>query len=108
MGGPKGKYRSSIVLRIQCYIYLAGSKRTTIYSQIRLQLAYFTTKVLLFLITTPTYVLLLASKTNMSPTADLVFSRALGAVVFLAYYADGQQWSKYTKYHVQSLNTCRG
>lgn len=59
-----------------------------------LQLAYFASQVLLFLITTPTYILLLASKTNVSPTADLVFSRALGAVVFLAYYADGQQWSE--------------
>ena len=108
MGSPKGKYCSSIVLHLQCHVYLVGSERTTIYRRIRLQLAYFATKVLLFLITTPTYVLLLASKTNTSPTADLVFSRALGAVIFLAYYADGQQWSEYIKYYVQSSNTYRG
>ena len=52
------------------------------------------TQVLLFLITTPTYILLLAAKGNSFPTADVVFSRALGALVFLAFYADGQQWSE--------------
>ena len=52
------------------------------------------TQVLLFLITTPTYILLLAAKGNSFQTADVVFSRTLGALVFLAFYADGQQWSE--------------
>ena len=94
MGGAEGKYQSSVVLRLQCYIHFVSSKRASTYCQIPPQLAYIAAQVLLFLITTPTYVLLLASKTNGSPTADLVFSRALGAVVFLAFYADGQQWSE--------------
>ena len=58
--------------------------------------------VLLFLITTPTYVLLLTLRLASSAeygenvptwlTADLIFSRALLAFVLLAYYADQQQW----------------
>ncbi|KAI9816447.1 MAG: hypothetical protein M1827_001579 [Pycnora praestabilis] len=50
---------------------------------------------LLFSITMPTYVLLLASKItgNDHTTADLIFSRALVGVVLLAFFADGQQWN---------------
>ncbi|KAL6713421.1 hypothetical protein ACLMJK_008886 [Lecanora helva] len=49
---------------------------------------------LLFSITTPTYILLLAAKVTASsfPIGDLIFSRALGGLVFLAFYADEEQW----------------
>ena len=48
------------------------------------------------MITTPTYLLLVAAKNNTTsfPAADLIFSRGLGIFVLLAYYADGQQWSR--------------
>ncbi|KAH8664968.1 hypothetical protein BGZ60DRAFT_470690 [Tricladium varicosporioides] len=53
--------------------------------------------VLLFLITTPTYVMVLAARVGgiaaeMS-TADLVFSRVLMGLVLLEFFADNQQWS---------------
>ena len=49
------------------------------------------------MITTPTYILLLAAKNSALsfPIGDLVFSRGMGILVIAAYYADGQQWSKY-------------
>lgn len=50
--------------------------------------------ILLFLVATPTYVLLLSTKSTPAwTTADVVFSRAWGFLVFLAFYADGQQWT---------------
>ena len=53
------------------------------------------TQVLLFLVTTPTYVLLLSTKSeSVWTTADVVFSRGWGFLVFVAFYADGQQWSE--------------
>ena len=46
--------------------------------------------------TTPTYVLLLSTKsTSVWTTADVVFSRGWGFLVFVAFYADGQQWSEF-------------
>ena len=52
-------------------------------------------QVLLFLVTTPTYVLLLSTKVTPALTnADLIFSSGWGFLVFLAFYADGQQWSE--------------
>lgn len=52
---------------------------------------------LLFSITTPTYILLLASRLTASEyqTADLVFSRGLMGLVLLAFFADQQQWREY-------------
>jgi steroid 5-alpha reductase family enzyme len=51
--------------------------------------------ILLFLITTPTYVLLLAARFGEKmDTADLMFSRALMGLVLLEFFADQQQWSK--------------
>ena len=45
--------------------------------------------------TTPTYVLLLSTKSeSVWTTADVVFSRGWGFLVFVAFYADGQQWSE--------------
>jgi steroid 5-alpha reductase family enzyme len=55
--------------------------------------------VLLFLITTPTYVLVLAARLGQKmDTADLVFSRALMGLVLLEFFADQQQWSEYDEY----------
>ncbi|KAI9881075.1 MAG: hypothetical protein M1830_008233 [Pleopsidium flavum] len=50
--------------------------------------------VLLFSVTTPTYILLLAARltANEYRTADLIFSRALVGLVLLAFFADQQQW----------------
>ena len=57
--------------------------------------------VLLFLITTPTYLILLASRIA-SPSGnpvgvwsitDLILSRLLGACVLLCFFADQQQWN---------------
>lgn len=51
--------------------------------------------ILLFLITTPTYVLVLASRFgNDMTSSDLVFSRALMGLVLVEFFADQQQWSK--------------
>ncbi|TKA65117.1 hypothetical protein B0A49_08987 [Cryomyces minteri] len=51
--------------------------------------------VLLFSITTPTYVLLLASRLTGNPmtTVDLVFSGGMIALVLLEFFADNQQWN---------------
>jgi hypothetical protein len=50
---------------------------------------------LLFAISTPTYVILLAAQngTRMSG-ADIIFPRALMGLVLVEWFADGQQWSK--------------
>ena len=46
------------------------------------------------MITTPTYILLLASRltANEYQAADLIFSRGLMSLVLLAFFADQQQW----------------
>lgn len=46
------------------------------------------------MITTPTYILLIASRltANEYQTADLIFSRGLMGLVLLAFFADQQQW----------------
>jgi steroid 5-alpha reductase family enzyme len=53
--------------------------------------------VLLFLITTPTYTMLLASRVPLvekMTTADTIFARVLMGLVLLEFFADQQQWSK--------------
>lgn len=52
---------------------------------------------LLFSVTLPTYILLLASRltANEFQIADLVFSRVLMGLVLLAFFADQQQWREY-------------
>ncbi|KAK0124343.1 hypothetical protein ONS95_009312 [Cadophora gregata] len=50
--------------------------------------------ILLFLITTPTYVMLLAGRIGGGlTTADMVFVRVLMALVLLEFFADQQQWN---------------
>ena len=46
------------------------------------------------MITTPTYILLLASRltANEYQAADLIFSRGLMSLVLLTFFADQQQW----------------
>ena len=52
-------------------------------------------QVLLFLVTTPTYVILLSTKvTPVLTNADVAISSGWWFLLFLAYYADGQQWSE--------------
>ena len=53
-------------------------------------------QLLLFSITTPTYIFLLCAEgtTGHYETADLIFSRLIGILVFIAFLADNQQWSK--------------
>jgi steroid 5-alpha reductase family enzyme len=51
--------------------------------------------VLLFLITTPTYVMLLAShipSPEKMSSADIIFARVLMGLVLLEFFADQQQW----------------
>lgn len=51
---------------------------------------------LLFLITTPAYVMLLASRINETMSlADIMFSRALMVLILLEGFADQQQWGEY-------------
>lgn len=51
--------------------------------------------VLLFLITTPTYVILLGERFQKPlDMADTVFPRLLLGLVLLEFFADGQQWGK--------------
>ncbi|KAA8568443.1 hypothetical protein EYC84_007475 [Monilinia fructicola] len=53
--------------------------------------------ILLFLIATPSYVMLLTARYGAPwTTADLVFSRGLVTLVVLEYFADGQQWNYQT------------
>jgi steroid 5-alpha reductase family enzyme len=48
---------------------------------------------LLFAITTPTYVILLAARSGEAlSTADTVFVRALMGLVLIEFFADQQQW----------------
>lgn len=50
---------------------------------------------LLFLITTPSYVILLTARLGEKmSTADVVFARVLIALVAAEFFADGQQWSR--------------
>lgn len=49
--------------------------------------------VLLFVITTPSYVILLASKLGAETgLTDTIFPRVLLGLVMLTYFADQQQW----------------
>ena len=82
------------VFRFQHCLHIACSKCKEISNHSWKILMF--TQVLLFLVTTPTYLLLLAAnKTVASYTvADTVFPRVLAGLVFLSYLADGQQWSK--------------
>jgi hypothetical protein len=57
--------------------------------------------VLLFLITTPAYILLLATKMGMPlATIDTVFPRAFIALILMAFMADQQQWSQPTLWRI--------
>lgn len=60
------------------------------------------------MITTPTYILLIASRhtANEYQTADLVFSRGLMGLVLLAFFADQQQWRKSNSCFLLSLVSC--
>lgn len=49
---------------------------------------------LLFAITTPTYVILLAARSGETlSTADTIFVRVLMGLVLFEFFADQQQWS---------------
>jgi steroid 5-alpha reductase family enzyme len=51
--------------------------------------------ILLFLITTPTYVMVLSARIGVEMnTGDLAFARVLMGLVLLEFFADQQQWSK--------------
>ena len=51
-------------------------------------------QLLLLAVTTPTYVMLVASRLHPTmTTADAVISRGLMALVVFEYFADGQQWN---------------
>jgi steroid 5-alpha reductase family enzyme len=48
---------------------------------------------LLFLVATPTYVILLASRlTEKMETGDIVFARVLMGLIIVEFFADQQQW----------------
>ncbi|TVY47591.1 Uncharacterized protein LOCC1_G002333 [Lachnellula occidentalis] len=50
--------------------------------------------ILLFIITTPTYVMLLSARIGVETnTGDIAFSRALMGLVLVEFFADGQQWN---------------
>jgi steroid 5-alpha reductase family enzyme len=52
--------------------------------------------ILLFLITTPTYVMVVAARLGETmSTSDVVFARALMGLVLVEVFADQQQWSKF-------------
>ncbi|KAL8813277.1 MAG: hypothetical protein Q9200_000404 [Gallowayella weberi] len=55
--------------------------------------------VLLFSVTMPTYVLLLAAPIVKAQTADIAFSQITLAFIFLAYAADQQQWDFHAAKH---------
>jgi steroid 5-alpha reductase family enzyme len=49
--------------------------------------------ILLFLISTPIYVMLLASRfSEKMDTSDIIFARVLMGLVLLEFFADQQQW----------------
>lgn len=50
--------------------------------------------ILLFMVTTPTYVLLLASKISPLTTSDRVIAGTLLCVIVVEWFADQQQWGK--------------
>lgn len=51
--------------------------------------------ILLFIITTPTYVMLLSARIGVEMnTGDVAFSRALMGLILVEFFADGQQWSR--------------
>lgn len=55
--------------------------------------------ILLFLIATPTYVLLLASKLGAPfGGGDIAFARVLMGLILVEFFADQQQWSKVSKF----------
>jgi len=52
--------------------------------------------ILLFLVSTPTYVMLLVSRFNGTMgTADIIFARILMGLILVEFLADQQQWSEY-------------
>lgn len=51
--------------------------------------------ILLVLISTPTYVMLLAARFGETmQTSDIIFARVLMGLVLVEFFADQQQWSK--------------
>ncbi len=58
-----------------------------------------TQSVLLFAITTPAYILLLASRQGENlTTVDTIFPRILLGLVLLEWFADQQQWGMFQAY----------
>lgn len=52
--------------------------------------------VLLFLITTPTYVILLVSRVNDTmDKVDIAFARVMMVLILIEFFADQQQWGKH-------------
>jgi hypothetical protein len=55
----------------------------------------FSTQILLFLVTTPAYILLLSSLVVKEiTTQDLIISRIIMGLIIVEFFADQQQWGK--------------
>lgn len=61
-------------------------------------------QVLLFSVTMPTYVLLLAAPITTAQVPDIIFTQVLIGCVFLAFNADQQQWGRQSIPNTSQMN----
>ena len=57
--------------------------------------------VLLFLITTPTYLMLIAARLSEDmDTTDIMIARGMMGLIMIEFFADQQQWGKFVPVHI--------
>ena len=85
---------NALILHIQHHLHLLPTKCMPPIDVISLDPCSHINQTLLFSITTPAYIMLLSAKGvgDTAAMADIIFSRAIGIIVFVAFLADNQQW----------------
>lgn len=72
---------------------LKGKMNSTLFFLFNVAFISFAQSILLFLISTPSYVMLLASRfSEKMDTSDMIFARVLMGLVMVEFFADQQQW----------------
>ena len=96
MGGLAQEHTPCLVLHFQCYLHFIHPKRMP-QPPLPIPAALIILQILLFSITFPTYLLLLAARLTGEglTTLDLIFSSTITVLIALSATADQQQWSEY-------------
>lgn len=103
MGNPTKTHKSTSILYLQRHIYFFSTKCTHTPKSFAPVLQLNRPQVLLFTITTPTYLLLLTSSIVKPDMTDMVFGQFMLIAVFLAFIADQQQWGTLPPFPTNSI-----